>query len=357
MSLTVDYLQSKAYADATTKARNAAVLAFARYCVAANLTFFPASTDTLCQYVAYLATHNLKASSIRAYLTHIGTFHKLKGFDDPTLCFAVSTTLKGAARIRDSRPDSKAPLTPVELIKIRRVLDWTSSLHRTFWACLVVGFWSFLRGGNLVQKTKRDFDNLRHVSADNVTASTEGIVVALQRTKTIQFNERELHIPLLYMHDNPLCPITALRDMWELCPAQSGTSLFLYSAPSGTHSPLIHSQLNKREYLHNRLLGHWLTHCFAVIKLHCSLAGLNADLYSAHSLRKGGATCALLAGVSETMVKLQGDWVSDAYKRYISFSLQQKADSPRTVELAMRRNDFWERCANLASATSAALYQ
>jgi hypothetical protein len=357
MSLTVDYLQSKAYAEATTRARNRAVLAFARFCLVAQLDFFPASDDTLCKYVAYLATHGLKASSIRAYLAHIGTFHKLKGVNDPTQSFALSTTVKGVARIRDSRPESKAPLTPVELVKIRGVLDWTSSLHRTFWACLVIGFWSYLRGSNLVQKTKRDFDNLRHVSPDNVTASRDGVTIALQRTKTIQFNERELRIPLLHMPGNPLCPIKALRDMWELCPAQSGTSLFLFRAPSGRTTPLVHSLLNKREQPNPRPLGPRLTNYLVVIKLQCSLAGLNAELYSGHSLRKGGATCALIAGVSETMVKLQGDWVSDAYRRYISFSLQQKAEVPRQVEQAMLDDSFWARCESLASATSAALYK
>ncbi len=90
--------------------------------------------------------------------------------------------------------------------------------------------------------------------------------------------------------------------------------------------------------------------------MHCSLAGLAPEPYSGHSLRKGGATCALLAGVSETMVKLQGDWVSDAYRRYISFSFAQKIEVPRTVAQAMQTDEFWDRCANLSSATSARLY-
>lgn len=57
------------------------------------------------------------------------------------------------------------------------------------------------------------------------------------------------------------------------------------------------------------------------------------------------------------MVQLQGDWVSDAYKRYITFSMQQKADVPRKVAHAMREDSFWARCASLASATSAALFK
>jgi hypothetical protein len=248
MSLTVEFLQSKAYADSTTRSRELAVLAFARFCVFSDLPFFPATTDTLCKYVAYLANHEVKASSISAYLSHIGTFHKLKGVDDPTKSFALSTTVKGVARVHGSRPNSKAPLTPVELTRIRATLDWSSSLHRTLWAVLVTGFWTYLRSSNLVQKTKRNFDSLRHVSPDNMTLSAEGVLISLQRTKTIQFNERALHIPLVLMPGNFMCPVQALRDMWELCPAQCGTSLFLFRGPSGSVSPLVHSHLNKREY-------------------------------------------------------------------------------------------------------------
>lgn len=250
MSFTVEFLQSKAYADSTTKSRESAVLAFARFCVISNLPFFPASTEVLCQYVAYLANHNVKASSISSYLAHIGTFHKLKGLPDPTKVFAISTTVKGVARVRGSRPDSKAPLTPVELLKLKNTLDPASSLHRTFWACLVVGFWSYLRCNNLVQKTKRNFDSLRHVSPDNLSVSSVGVTITLQRTKTIQFNDYDLRIPLVKMDDNPLCPVRAIKEMWELCPPYYGHSLFLFRGPSGSISPLVHSHLNKRESPH-----------------------------------------------------------------------------------------------------------
>jgi hypothetical protein len=49
------------------------------------------------------------------------------------------------------------------------------------------------------------------------------------------------------------------------------------------------------------------------------LPGLSLDLgaLSAHSLRKGGATAAANAGVSEESIMAHGRWRSDAVKRYI----------------------------------------
>lgn len=84
---------------------------------------------------------------------------------------------------------------------------------------------------------------------------------------------------------------------------------------------------------------------------------MDASNYSAHSLRKGGATIALLSGVDVTMVKCQGDWVSDAYERYISFSMAQREGVPKKIAEAMKEKDFDERCTSLAMATQAALYQ
>ena len=93
-----------------------------------------------------------------------------------------------------------------------------------------------------------------------------------------------------------------------------------------------------------------------MIKQHCKDAGLDPAHYSGHSLQKGGATCALIAGVPETMVKLQGDWFSNAYQRYLSFPMEQKMDVPRAVALAMKDQSFWTQCAPLAGLAAAALY-
>lgn len=45
--------------------------------------------------------------------------------------------------------------------------------------------------------------------------------------------------------------------------------------------------------------------------------GIDTRHYSPHSFRRGGATFAYQSGVPEHLVKLQGDWRSDAYQTYI----------------------------------------
>ena len=50
--------------------------------------------------------------------------------------------------------------------------------------------------------------------------------------------------------------------------------------------------------------------------------GLDPSKYGAHSLRIGGATAALAAGVSPQLIRLMGRWSSDIYEIYCRMSLQ-----------------------------------
>lgn len=93
-----------------------------------------------------------------------------------------------------------------------------------------------------------------------------------------------------------------------------------------------------------------------MLKSACTAAGLDPKFYSVHSLRKGGATVALLSGVDEVMVKAQGDWISDAYRRYITFSMDQRLSVPMRVVSAMKDPDFERRCQSLAIPMAASLY-
>jgi hypothetical protein len=52
--------------------------------------------------------------------------------------------------------------------------------------------------------------------------------------------------------------------------------------------------------------------------------GQDSSLFSYHSFRRGGATWAFRSGVPGELVKVHGDWVSEAYLKYLDFSLDQR---------------------------------
>ena len=51
---------------------------------------------------------------------------------------------------------------------------------------------------------------------------------------------------------------------------------------------------------------------------------LDPSNFSPHSFRRGGATFAFDCHIPSEIIKLQGDWQSDAYLVYLELSQQQK---------------------------------
>ena len=56
-------------------------------------------------------------------------------------------------------------------------------------------------------------------------------------------------------------------------------------------------------------------------------AGLNPDLFSGHSFRRGGASFLFSAGASQLMVQILGGWSSLVYTRYLFMSESDRMDA------------------------------
>ena len=107
------------------------------------------------------------------------------------------------------------------------------------------------------------------------------------------------------------CPSTALLGLCLTCPSQEGPAPLFRYIENGTPVALTQAKF--------------------VSKLRQSLAdlGFPADQYSGHSFRRGGAQFALQCGLPVELIKLQGDWNSNAHERYLqpSFGLRRKVAS------------------------------
>ena len=67
------------------------------------------------------------------------------------------------------------------------------------------------------------------------------------------------------------------------------------------------------------------------------LIGAEPHIYTLHSLRRGGAIFAYQANIEGEMIKLLGDWASDAYKKYIDVSMDKRYDTMKAFVDALNK--------------------
>jgi hypothetical protein len=68
-----------------------------------------------------------------------------------------------------------------------------------------------------------------------------------------------------------------------------------------------------------------------IVKALMQAAGLDPRRYGAHSLRIGGATAALAAGVPPQLIRLMGRWSSDIYQLYCRMSIESALGVSRAI--------------------------
>jgi len=157
-------------------------------------------------------------------------------------------------------------------------------------AALCVTFASFLRSGEFTWDTPNTALLRRHVifNRDN------SVTVTLPSSKTDPF-KRGVAIQLASCPNSPLCPISALRQLYSRFPRENSHPLF-----SRALGPF------NRQYLIER------------VKELLLQTGIAMTGFSGHSLRKGAAVSAAAIGISREDIKLLGRWKSDAVDVYIN---------------------------------------
>ena len=80
----------------------------------------------------------------------------------------------------------------------------------------------------------------------------------------------------------------------------------------------------------------------AKLKELAQACGRDPDEYSTDSFCRGGATFVFHTKVLDSSIQLQGDWVSDAYKRYLEMGLADKRDvSLKLIKYIKRQSVSW----------------
>ena len=274
----------------TIRAYKADFKDFSAFCVKNGLSSMPTEPKILSLYLTHLSASS-KFSTLKRRIASISVFHKLKGHYLDTKHPIIMENLHGIKRVKGTNQKAKTPILINDLKLIINVIDeYLNYCGLTELevlkhirnkirdkAIILVGFSGGFRRSELVNI---DYDDIEFVS--------EGVKIFIKRSKTDQSGEGMIKaIP--YFDNKSFCPVLALKHWIDNSEIKSG-KLFDISDKSVA----------------------------LIIKKYVSLAGLDPNKYSGHSLRSGFATSTAESGAEErNIMAMTGHKTTQMVRRYI----------------------------------------
>ena len=303
-------------------------IAFALYF---DLQIVPTTIETLCLYAQFLSRSFKAISSVQNYVSAVKKLHLMLDVSYPQGDFELRLALKGLSRNNPHCPKQARPITPAILRGMSQLLDISKVVDSVFWALFLTSFFSLARKSKLVQDA-HGYERL--LKRQDVQQSDNGLVITFRWTKTIQCGQRLLQLPIPKIPGSLLCPVTAYNNMTQLLPAPAHLPAFIL--PEGSKfKPVSYNQLTK------------------VLKHLIASLGLDPQGYSSHSFRRGGATFAFKSGARGELVKAQGDWLSDAYLKYLDLSMEARSELGKAVRDGILQEEVQIKAGGRASEVKA----
>lgn len=286
---------------------------YINFCLSMGYCPVPVSSTVLCRYAAHLA-ERLKFSSIQQYLNIVRILHLESDLPNPLEHnWPLKSVLMGIKRVHGNHTTHKEPITPSHLLHFKTVLNLSDVRDAAFWASALIAFYGLFRKSNVLTNSIAAFSKDKHLCRSDFRIFEWGVEIIVRWTKTIQCQERVLRVPIPAMPGHPLCPVSALISYLRL------TSL----APSDGPAFVIPGKTASSFVPYTPVMF--------LRRLRALLSQVEKDPshFATHSFRRGGASWALQCGLPAEVIRVLGDWRSDAYLAYI--------DIPRSSRLQMAR--------------------
>ena len=252
---------------------------FSMFCAKNGFSSLPTEPKIISLYITYLSSGR-KISTLKRRIASISVVHRLKGHYIDTKHPIIIENLMGIRRKTGSFQKSKKPILINELKQIIKAIDATNKNKGRVLrdkAIILTGFSGGFRRSELVSI---DYNDLEFVS--------EGVKIFIKRSKTDQSGEGMIKA-LPYFENKEFCPVTFLKKWLDISKIRNG---------------LIFNISDKSVAL--------------LIKKYASVAGLDSEKYSGHSLRSGFATVSAEFGADErSIMAMTGHKTTQMVRRYI----------------------------------------
>lgn len=250
----------------------------------------PSSTD-LCMYVQFLKNSFPAPTTIKNYLSGAKTWLAEHGGNLSAFSsFKLHQLSTGLTKRSNYVPRRAAPLMYDHIRIIADFCDRAQSVPLSAKACILIGFNTFLRSGNLLSPTMSTWGGPHTLSARDFELSDAGLSVTVHSTKT-KTSSSPVTTIIPWEEDPTMCaPAAWHRYISTIRPPVLGPAFLTDNGLPLTPTVLVGiMRLALRKY-----------------------KDLDPARVSMHSLRRGAAQSALTHGVPLNSIKERGMWRSDS---------------------------------------------
>ena len=298
--------QAMMYAEGTKRNHRSNLKQFLLFCVKFSKPVCPTTSDTLMAF-ARLEAATISYGAIKNIFGSIKFLHHAMNERFPEDDWQVDSTLKAIKREISGVALQTLPISPEILTRIFLFADTSTPKGIAEWSCFLTSFFCMLRKSSAVPTSLEKFNPVTGLSRLKVSfpEGKDVCMILFTHSKTNQFGNDKMVVPLIKNPVAALCPVTHLKDLFSRFQLPGNLPAFSY-IERGKVKCVTYAGFTKEL---RRLLD---------------AAGYVARKYSGHSFRRGGASYLYSLGADSLLIQACGDWSSDCYTRYIHLSLHQR---------------------------------
>lgn len=306
--------QSHRFAEGTAQNMISGIRTWFNFCVFFNFPTKPATARSLVPFLQLMSL-TVTYAHMKHLLSAIKFYHQAVGEQFPDHDFDVNNTLHGLKRELSHTVFQALPITPVIMRCLYSNLDMSKPKDLSLWCSYLITFFCLFRKSNSVPKSAKKLDMKRTLQRKHIRVDSAANIVFVQVTfsKTIQFGQRDLIIPIPGNQDEALDPVRHLNSLFEMCPCPAESPAFTY----GKDKCITYSSFTTN------------------LKQLLKKSGYDPSLYSGHSFRRGGATLLYKLGASILQIQASGDWSSQCFARYLHVSEEERLKVQLLVSSAL----------------------
>ena len=293
------------FANSTRKNYISHIRTWLFFCFYFSIIAIPASEQSLCLFMELMSI-TVGYDHCKNILGGIKYLHGALNLSFPHNSFSLDTTMQGLKRKLARTPFQVLPMNPTVLKLMYRGINLNKIEDVALWSSFLIAFFCLFRKANVVPENSRsDFTKIITRNDIEIDEENRKVYVYVGFSKTNQYRKFDHCIPIPENTDPCLDLFRHIKKLFDLVDAPPEAPAFSFSRTNF---------INYKSFT---------TRMKALLRY----AGLNPDLYSGHSFRRGGASFLFSSGATQLMVQILGNWSSMVYTRYLYLSEEDRMEA------------------------------